>query len=265
MSYFKYKADIIPISIFISLFLIDIYMYVLEISGFALWAYFLFSIFSKWCIFPWNHHHQHVFTFTKPLLNRLLELMYWFQTGIFWYGWVLHHNLWHHAHYQDQAKDESAWKSITGKRYHPIVYTLVVGGSAFYRAWNAGKKHKKIQSYFIAMFFLQISLLWGLIMMKPLQWVMIFLIPMLLEFLWTIYITYHHHSWLEDEDPYKSSYNILNPWYNLLTGNLGYHTAHHLKGWLHWSKLPDFHKTIEHKIDKKYYKDYSLLWGAERK
>jgi fatty acid desaturase len=45
----------------------------------------------------------------------------------------------------------------------------------------------------------------------------------------TVYTTYHHHSGLEEEDPYKSSYNIVTPWYNFVTGNLGYHTAHHLK------------------------------------
>jgi hypothetical protein len=36
--------------------------------------------------------------------------------------------------------------------------------------------------------------------------------------------------------------------YNILTGNLGYHTAHHVKPKLHWSKLPEFHATIADRI-----------------
>jgi fatty acid desaturase len=76
----------------------------------------------------------------------------------------------------------------------------------------------------------------------------------------TVYTTYHHHSGLDSDDPYRASYNIDAPWYNWLTGNLGYHTAHHLKGSLHWSLLPEFHREIAAKIEPRYYKKYNLLW-----
>lgn len=265
MLYFKYKADIIPISIFVWLFLIDIYVYVLWISGLSLWLYCIFSIMTKGFIAAWNHHHQHVQTFSKPILNRLLEIIYGFQTGIVWYGWVLHHNLGHHAHYQDQSKDESAWKSKKGKAYHPLMYTWIVMITAYYRSWIVGNKHSKIQKYFLYMCIIQLTLLTTLIALQPLQWIVIFLIPMITGLFITVYTTYHHHSWLESDDPYKSSYNIVEPRYNFLTGNLGYHTAHHLKGWMHWSKLPEFHKTIEDKIESKYYKKYNFLWYTTRK
>lgn len=265
MTYFKYKADILPISIFTFLFLIDIYMYIIWLSGIALWVYCLFSVASKGLIAAWNHHHQHSFTFKQPALNRILEIMYGFQTGIVWYGWVLHHNLGHHLHYQDQTQDESAWKSPAWKAYHPFMYTWVVGITAYYRSWFVGKKHKKIQKYFLRMCLIQWIFLTVLILYKPLQWSVIFLVPMITGLIITVYTTYHHHSGLESDDPYESSYNIVSPWYNFVTGNLGYHTAHHLKGWLHWSKLPEFHKSIEHKIDSKYYKKYNILWYSKGK
>jgi fatty acid desaturase len=75
----------------------------------------------------------------------------------------------------------------------------------------------------------------------------------------TVYATYDHHVGLETDDPHASAYNILTPWYNFLTGNLGYHTAHHIKGSLHWSKLPEFHAQIEDKIDKQYYTHYRII------
>ncbi len=263
MSYFKYKEDIIPVYIFVSLFILDVYMYILWISWIYLWLYCIFSIITKSCIAAWNHHHQHVQTFSLPILNRLLEIMYWFQTGIVWYGWVLHHNLWHHAHYQDQSKDESAWKSPKGKRYSPFMYTWVVSVTAYYRAWLVGKKHHKIQKYFLFMCLIQLTILIVLIIIQPLQAIVIFLIPMITGIIITVYTTYHHHSGLESDNPYKSSYNIISPWYNFFTGNLGYHTAHHLKWSLHWSKLPEFHKTIESKIDSKLYKKYNILWYSK--
>ncbi|MCB0319781.1 MAG: fatty acid desaturase, partial [Bdellovibrionales bacterium] len=60
--------------------------------------------------------------------------------------------------------------------------------------------------------------------------------------------TYFHHAGLDTEDHLEASYNIMHKWYNIITGNLGYHTAHHMKQALHWSKLPEYHKSIEDKI-----------------
>lgn len=265
MTYFRNTSDRLPVSIITFLFLVDIYMYVIGITGLSLYTYVIISITSKAFICSWNHHHQHVQTFSKPLLNRLLEILYGFQTGVVWYWWVLHHNLWHHAHYQDQTLDESAWKSPSGKRYSAFMYTLIVSITSYYRSWLSGKKHRKIQKYFLIMCLIQVILLSILIYIKPLQGILIFLLPMVTGLLVTVYTTYHHHSGLEDEDPYKSSYNIVTPWYNILTGNLGYHTAHHLKWSLHWSKLPAFHKTIEDKIDDKYYKKFNFLWYSNGK
>lgn len=74
-----------------------------------------------------------------------------------------------------------------------------------------------------------------------------------------VYTTYDHHAGLESESHYESSYNIMAPWYNLITGNLGYHKAHHMKGSLHWSKLPEFHREIAEKIEEKYYRSYNPL------
>jgi len=46
--------------------------------------------------------------------------------------------------------------------------------------------------------------------------------------------------------------------YNLFTGNLGYHTAHHHKQGVHWSKLPRLHETIQDKIPKNLYKNSAI-------
>lgn len=260
MNPFRYKADILPVTLFVLYFILDIFMYLRIESIVILSIYLLTSIIVKVFICAWNHHHQHVQTFTFPLLNRFLEVIYAFQTGTVGYGWVLHHNLGHHMHYLDQSQDESAWKSPTGKRYHPFVYTLIVTMTAYYRSCKVGKKFPQIQRYFIRMCVLQLVLLSILIAYEPLAGTLIFLVPMITGLFLTVYTTYHHHSGLESTDHHQSSYNIIEWWYNLLTGNLGFHTAHHMKGSLHWSKLPEYHKEIESKIDPKYYKKYKLFW-----
>ena len=71
---------------------------------------------------------------------------------------------------------------------------------------------------------------------------------MLTSLLLTSYATYSHHSDLEVDDQMRASRNIESKWYNKLTGNLGYHTAHHLRFGMHWSKLPEIHKQIRAQI-----------------
>jgi fatty acid desaturase len=45
-----------------------------------------------------------------------------------------------------------------------------------------------------------------------------------------------------------ASRNRENRIYNLLTGNLGLHTAHHKRPGLHWSLLPVLHEEIRAEI-----------------
>jgi fatty acid desaturase len=83
---------------------------------------------------------------------------------------------------------------------------------------------------------------------RPVASLFVFLIPMVVSLLFTAWVTYDHHAGLETENHFEASYNNMSPMFNLLTGNLGYHTAHHYKQGLHWSKLPELHRQLESKI-----------------
>jgi fatty acid desaturase len=66
--------------------------------------------------------------------------------------------------------------------------------------------------------------------------------------LFTAWVTYDHHAGVDSDNPFEASYNNTNRLFNVLTGNLGYHTAHHYSQGLHWSKLPELHEEIKSKI-----------------
>jgi fatty acid desaturase len=117
-----------------------------------------------------------------------------------------------------------------------------------------GKRYPKAQKVFVVFSLITLAILLGLIAYRPLQSLFIFVLPMIISLLFTAWVTYDHHSGLHTDDEFEASYNITGRLFNLLTGNLGYHTAHHHKQGLHWSKLPALHEQIKDKIPAQLYR-----------
>jgi len=248
MKLLRYKEDRLPVAIILSIFASDLWVYFTVTNYWVLAAWISFALAAKIFIASWNHHHQHVHTFTREVLNRLLEIVYTFHTGITTNVWVLHHNLGHHVNYLDQTKDESGWKRASGKTMGAFEYTVTTGLTGYLRAFRVGRRYPKHLKKCKSMGIVNLILLGCLTWHNPTNALLVFLLPMTLIYFGTCWFTYYHHAGLDTEDPFKASHNITNKFYNLLSGNLGYHTAHHLKQGLHWSKLPELHKSIEHKI-----------------
>jgi fatty acid desaturase len=84
--------------------------------------------------------------------------------------------------------------------------------------------------------------------LNPLNTLIVYLALPLATLFHTCWVTYEHHAGLHTEDHHLASRNRSSKIYNLLSQNLGYHTAHHLRPGLHWSELPAFHEEIRQKI-----------------
>ncbi len=249
MEIFKYKADRLPIAIMSFYFLVDLAIYFSVENIYFLILWFLLGIWPKGNICAWNHHHQHCNTFKISWLNRVLEIMYGLQTGITGYTWVLHHNLGHHINYLDQHKDESRWMKKNKETMGRIRYSFEVAVTSYYRAFKVGSKYPRVQKYFVLMILTTLSVLIPLTFYKPMVALILFWLPMMVSLYLTADATYDHHNGLHTDEHTHASRNIIDSiWYNRLTGNLGYHTAHHMKFGVHWSKLPALHEKIKHLI-----------------
>lgn len=245
---FKHKEDILPVSLVLGLTVVDFILYFTVSSVAVLVSYWLLMLIPKGVICAWNHHHQHTMTFRSATLNRLLELSYALHTGATTNLWVLHHVLGHHKNFLDQCKDESRWMRKNGKTMGPLEYTLEVAGTSYYRGYQVGKRYPKVQKVYLTFTTLTFVLVAVLMWHQPLQGTFLFLLPMTVSLLFTSWVTYEHHSGLHTDNEFEASYNTLSRWFNVLTGNLGYHTAHHYKQGVHWSKLPALHEQIKDKI-----------------
>ncbi len=247
-SIFKFSADRLPIAIILSLTLLDFIIFFTVRNAGVLVAYWLTMILPKGIICAWNHHHQHRNVFIQKSLNRILEFFYSLHTGVTTNLWLLHHNLGHHKNYLDQTKDQSRWKRKDGTTMGVIKYTFDVALTAYSRGFKIGKDYPKQQQQFLLYSAITILVIIALTIFNPVNALFIIILPMICSLLFTAWTTYDHHAGLDTQDEFAASRDTTSRFYNLLTGNLGYHTAHHFKQGVHWSKLPELHEQIKHKI-----------------
>ena len=260
MTFFRYPTDRLPVTIILGLTGLDFLMYFLVDNLYVLAAYFIVMIIPKGCICAWNHHHQHTKTFRQTFLNRVLELSYALHTGVTTNLWLLHHVFGHHHNYLDQTKDESRWKRRDGTPMGMWEYTLSVAGTSYYRGYLVGKKYPTNYRAHLTWTIVTLVIVAALTWFNPVAAILLFILPMIISMLITAWATFDHHAGLDSDDDMTASYNQLNPLFNVLTGNLGYHTAHHYKQGVHWSDLPALHEKIKDKIPANLYK--GSVWDA---
>jgi len=248
----KYRADRLPVTIFFALTIMDFAVYFAVDQLRVVLAYWLVMMPVKGLVSAWNHHHQHVSMFHSRPLNRLLEMSFALHTGVTTHAWTLHHVHGHHRNYLDQEKDESRWRQSSGETFGYLSYTLITAATTYIRAYNVGRKHPRIQRIFVTYALLTLALVVALVALKPVNGLFLFVFPMITSLLMTVAATYHHHSNLDTDDHMLASRNYTDRLRNVLTGNLGYHTAHHYRQGVHWSKLPELHASIVDRIPDEY-------------
>lgn len=248
MTIFRNPRDRAPIAIIAGYFALDVAVYFAADSRLFVLAWMVVGIIPKACVCAWNHHHQHVPTFRSRALNRALEFVYGLQTGLVSHGWTLHHVIGHHRNYLDQTRDESRWKTRSGRRMGVLEYSFSVALTAYPRALRVGRRFPRQRGVLVRALVYTSAALAAAFAYDPFNATFVFILPMALSLLITSWATYAHHSGLETDDHFQASHNVLHHWYNVMTGNLGYHTAHHYKCAVHWSDLPALHEQIRHRI-----------------
>jgi fatty acid desaturase len=247
----KYTADRGPVAFVVAVFVLRSLVWALATPLFCAISVIPLAMLGLF-VAPINHHHQHVNTFRTAWLNRFYDLVLALQTGVGPYNWVLHHNLGHHQNYLNQPPhkkpDESRWTRADGTQMGRLEYSVRLLLTHQVDIVRVGLRHPRIFHYFLWM---KLPL-WGLIgvglWLRPLETVLVFLLPAFITLFHTTWATYEHHAGLPPDNHLVASRNRDNRLFNLLTGNLGLHTAHHKRPGLHWSLLPELHQEIRHEI-----------------
>ena len=253
MTFVRYREDRIPLLLFFSFFAADLAVYWFASAWWMPVAWYVFCLIPKGWVSAWNHHHQHVNMFKQGWLNRLLELGFAWQTGIVSNAWTLHHVLGHHVNYLEPLKDESGWMREDGTVMGVFEYTWVNTLGAYPRAFKVGLRHRQHLPLFLGAVAWTLALVGVLVWLKPWNGFWLFVAAPLSSLLGTVFVTWYHHAGRNTDDALHASNNIIDRAYNVVTGNLGYHTAHHVKQALHWSKLPELHASLKQGIPAEAY------------
>ena len=260
--FLRKKIDYYPVTIILLIFSLDLLVFFLSPYWLLTLFYSSLGIYIKGFTCSLNHHHQHYKFFSKKWANRAIELIMGLQTGIVGEMWVLHHTLGHHQNYMDRHKDESGWTKDNGETMNVFEYTLIVGSTAYTRAFNVGKRYPRERRRLIENIIVTIS---AIAILSAIDWynaLIVFILPMIILLYATAFDTYKHHAGLDTDDPYRATYNIIDPTYNWFTCNLGYHTAHHLQCGKHWSELPALHEEIKERIPQELYREASFPFST---
>lgn len=252
------KIDYYPITIILLIFSIDLSVFFLSSSWLLTLFWGFISIYIKGFTCSLNHHHQHHKFFSVKWVNRIIEFIMSLQTGVVGELWVLHHTLGHHQNYLDRDKDESGWQKSNGETMNVLEYTLLVGTTAYPRALQVGKKYPRQRQRLIQNIVVTVVAIALLTWYSWYNALVVFILPMLVLLYATVFDTYKHHVGLDEQDPVKATYNIVDPTYNWFTCNLGYHTAHHLQCGKHWAELPALHEQIKDQIPQELYRQASF-------
>lgn len=247
-SFYRYREDVLPSLIIFSIFTIQLCTFFFIDSLWTVMAVMLALLGFSAMPGSISHNHHHVPTFTRPLLNRFYEVLLFLQVGIPPYAWTLHHNLGHHKEYLDQEKDPANWRLADGSVMSRLRYDIVGALRIYPEIHKIGQRHPELYRRFKIWTTVAVLVLSVFILIDPVKALLLFVVPMPIMYLGLLDNTYMQHSDLDTSSELTASRNTRNRLYNFISWNLGYHTAHHIKPHLHWSRLPAFFSQIESTI-----------------
>lgn len=251
MQLFHSKSDIRSV-IFISL---AIALYAVQWLGLVRHpALFVTSLCFAFIACIINHNHQHHRTFIPESLNKTFGMIISLAIGVPATAINSMHNLNHHVH--NNGADDLSRVSIIQFRWNLIsllLYPFVAIArylptkSRELKSWRNSRP--ELYRQLVLERLVVYPTLLALLAIRPVETLVYLALPYFFGQWAIIAINHVQHFACDPNSEYNHSRNFVGRWLNWWTFNNGYHTAHHSKPGLHWSRLPDFHAEMCEKID----------------
>jgi fatty acid desaturase len=214
------------------------------------------------------HNHIHVRLWHHPGLNALTDVWLTLFYGFPVFAWVPTHTRNHHKYHNTAPDHTHTWRVWEGNHVVALLtYPLI---SAYYQ-------HQAIGRYLSAAYAQNRRRLWTCLGQSVslgawitaavvLDWqkaLLFVVIPHQVALNTVLVFNYLQHVHADEEDPWNYARNFTGRLLNFFLFNNGYHTIHHHKPGLHWSKAPAAHRAIAPHITPAL-NERSLVWYLVR-
>lgn len=199
------------------------------------------------------HNHNHVPIWKERWMNSFTD--YWITLfyGFPAFGWIPTHNRNHHA-----LNNREGDYTIT-YRYGESNNLMTLTS---YPAISSYHQQKPIRDYLKHLWKVRRSTFWECIFQYValgaayvavfyLDWqkaIIFFFIPHQIALFSILVFNYLQHVHADEESKFNHSRNFVG-FLNTLLFNNGYHTVHHLRANVHWSKTPELHEEFKDQIE----------------
>ncbi len=200
-----------------------------------------------------THNHNHLPMWNSKKLNLLTD---WWLTvfyGFPIFAWIPTHNKNHHRFNNREGDDSITYRISERNNFLTLISYPTISGYYQQRAikeYLKELKTKNREKFRICISQYAVLLLW-IAAAFVLDWekaLLFVIIPQQVSLFSVLIFNYVQHVHANEESEWNHSRNFTG-FLNFLLFNNGYHTIHHHKAGLHWSKAPAAHKEIEKNID----------------
>ena len=197
------------------------------------------------CIIAHNHMHRPVFH--GRFWNGLFQIVLMFGAGQPPTGIITAHNERHHV--QPDSEQDFVRTSLVRSRWNVVnllTFPFVSIAAMIREKPNDLARWKLSRPHLYRQALLERSVFYAVLtalLVSDWRATLIFLVvPWLCAQLALVGVNLLQHQDCDTESEYDHSRNVTGALINWFLLNNGYHTAHHLRPSLHWSRLPDFHR-----------------------
>ncbi|MEM1418290.1 MAG: fatty acid desaturase [Myxococcota bacterium] len=247
----RYAADLRTVAYMIVTSALLVWQW--QAESFNPWVYVAYLHLSV-AVTVISHNHNHLSIWKSKVMNRFQD--YWLTVfyGFPVFGWIPTHNLNHHK-FTNRDGDYTQTFRYTEKNnlFTLLTYPSV---SSFHQQKPIkdylAKARKNNRSRFwwaISQYVVLVAWIAGALFLDWRKGLLYVVVPQQVALFAVLAFNYLQHVHANEESEFDHSRNIVGPLMNLFLFNNGYHTIHHMKPGLHWSKTPEAHAKIADKID----------------
>jgi beta-carotene hydroxylase len=214
---------------------------------------FTWYLFMSVAVSVMTHNHNHLPMWHSKKLNALTD---WWLTvfyGFPVFAWIPTHNKNHHRYNNREGDDSITYRVSEKNNFLTLVSYPTISGYYQQKAimtYLKEMKAKNKEKFYLSISQYVVLVLWiGAALIIDWQKALLFIIiPQQVSLFSVLIFNYVQHVHANEESEWNHSRNFTG-FLNFLLFNNGYHTIHHHTAGLHWSKVPEAHKKIEHNID----------------